>query len=90
MNDESNEENDHHMDINHIDVPVSDAKYAAGLQFQEALIGSVLISQSKNNNSSRNPSSEPQPDPKFATKTGQSSQSFREICVERKEMIKCS
>ncbi|XP_050235260.1 E3 ubiquitin-protein ligase RSL1-like [Mercurialis annua] len=71
--DESDEENEHH-DVETDSFQVSDAKYAEKLQFQEALMGCVIISQIKSNK----PSTE-------SPVTGQSSQSFCEICAERKE-----
>jgi len=70
--------------------PVSDAKYAEGLQFQEALMGSLITSQMANNGAS---SSSPtiqasppahNPEPEEATReAGESSHSFCNICVER-------
>ncbi|EEF49282.1 E3 ubiquitin-protein ligase RSL1 [Ricinus communis] len=92
--DESDEEAQHDETF-----PISDAKYAEALQFQEALMGSVMISQMKNSITTAtiintckisNPSSllmiEPPPVvPNSPTETGQSSQIFCEICVEKKE-----
>jgi E3 ubiquitin-protein ligase RNF144 len=76
-------------------LPVSDAKYAEGLQFQEALMGSLIASQMANSGASSSSSSLPtiqasplahSPEPEEATKeAGESSHSFCNICVERKD-----
>jgi len=58
-------------------LPVSDAKYAEGLQFQEALMGSLIASQMANSGASSSSSSLPtiqasplahSPEPEEATK----------------------
>lgn len=64
--------------------PVSDAKYAEELQFQEALMGCVIISQMEKNNPSSVLMIEAAPEPNNL-EAGQSSYSFCDICVERKE-----
>ncbi|XP_050238051.1 E3 ubiquitin-protein ligase RSL1-like [Mercurialis annua] len=66
--------------------PVSDAEYAEGLQFQEALMESVIISQIKNNSYPPLPAAHTHNlSGKKSIEIGQSSQSFCEICAERKE-----
>jgi E3 ubiquitin-protein ligase RNF144 len=72
--------------------PVSDAKYAEGLQLQEGLMGDLITSQIANNGaSSSSPTIQasfpaPNPEPEEATEeAGQSSHCFCDICVERKD-----
>ncbi|CAK7336379.1 unnamed protein product [Dovyalis caffra] len=74
---------------------VSDAKYAEGLQFQEALMGSVIISQMKNIGPAPmmiegtqvvlRISDQPTSMEIIDVEAGESSLSFCEICAERKE-----
>ena len=77
-------------------LPVSDEKYAEELQFQEALMGSVITSKLANNGaltllpllSSPTPTIQaifPTPEPEPAKEAGESSYSFCEICVDRKD-----
>ncbi|KAL5823507.1 hypothetical protein ACOSQ4_021407 [Xanthoceras sorbifolium] len=91
--------NDHQQE----DFQVSDSKYAEELQFQEALMASIITSQSTNSCSTALSTSssqmittiqasllqpEPAAEPMVIITTGaepESSQSFCEICVERKE-----
>ncbi|CAK9146282.1 unnamed protein product [Ilex paraguariensis] len=76
--------------------PISDSKYAEELQFQEAIMASLISSQNSNNSSSNSlvPSSSStilpiamaNPEPMgVAKEVCESSQSFCEICAERKE-----
>jgi E3 ubiquitin-protein ligase RNF144 len=67
---------------------VSDAKYAEGLQFQEALMGDIITSQMASSSSSSSPTiqaliSPPTPNPEAGESS--SSSSFCDICVERKD-----
>ncbi|KAF9686299.1 hypothetical protein SADUNF_Sadunf03G0144400 [Salix dunnii] len=74
---------------------VSDDMYAEELQFQEVLMGSVIVSQMKNNDPSsmmiQGPpvllsiSDQPMHTEIIQSGAGESSLSFCEICVERKE-----
>ncbi|KAJ6694863.1 RBR FAMILY RING FINGER AND IBR DOMAIN-CONTAINING [Salix koriyanagi] len=74
---------------------VSDDMYAEELQFQEVLMGSVIVSQKKNNDPSSmmiqgtpvllSISDQPMHTEIIQSGAGESSLSFCEICVERKE-----
>ena len=74
---------------------VSDDRYAEELQFQEALMGSVIVSQMKNNGPSSmmvegtpvllRISDQPMQKEIIQSGAAESSLSFCEICVERKE-----
>lgn len=77
-------------------LPVSDEKYAEELQFQEALMGSVITAKLANNGaltllplmSSPTPTIQvifPTPEPEPAKEAGESSYSFCEICADRKD-----
>ncbi|KAL0012392.1 hypothetical protein SO802_007500 [Lithocarpus litseifolius] len=77
-------------------LPVSDEKYAEESQFQEALMGSLITSKLANNEaltllpllSSPTPTIQEillTQEPKPAKEAGESSYSFCEICVERKD-----
>jgi len=73
--------------------PVSDAKYAEGLQLQEVLMSYLITSQMANKGASSSaptiqatPPAPNDPEPEAATKeAGESSNSFCDICVERKD-----
>ncbi|KAL3599548.1 hypothetical protein D5086_007466 [Populus alba] len=77
---------------------VSDDRYAEELQFQEALMGSVIVSQMKNNGPSSmmvegtpvllRISDQPMQKEIIQSGAAESSLSFCEICVERKESDK--
>ncbi|XP_065868882.1 E3 ubiquitin-protein ligase RSL1-like [Euphorbia lathyris] len=86
--DEENEQQE--QPNNGAEFQVSDAKYAYGLQFQEALMGSVIISQlNKTSISSSILVLEPPLIPTLKSievlESGESSKAFCEICAERKE-----
>ncbi|KAJ9178878.1 hypothetical protein P3X46_010725 [Hevea brasiliensis] len=63
---------------------VSDAKCTEDMQFKEALMGRVIISQMKKNNPTSDLMIEAPPEPNHQ-EVGQSSHSFCDICVESKE-----
>lgn len=67
--------------------PISDEKYAQELQFQEALMSSVLYSTTKSESPGVEQEENLSPTKKFKAKekeTGQSSQSFCTICMDGK------
>uniref|UniRef100_A0A5B7BRQ3 RBR-type E3 ubiquitin transferase n=1 Tax=Davidia involucrata TaxID=16924 RepID=A0A5B7BRQ3_DAVIN len=66
-------------------VTISDAEYAEELQFQEALMGSMITSQMSNNPPPSSSTSNPEVPMEVATEAGKSSFSICEICVEDKE-----
>ncbi|XP_059456527.1 E3 ubiquitin-protein ligase RSL1-like [Corylus avellana] len=72
-------------------LPVSDAKYAEGLQFQEGVMSDLITSQMANTGASSSPTIQaihptPNPEHEEATKeAGESSHCFCDICVERKD-----
>lgn len=65
---------------------VDDERYVEELQLQEALMSATQIKNPDSISSSSMPQPQPQPRRKdFTHQSGESSQSFCEICVERKE-----
>ncbi|XP_059640288.1 E3 ubiquitin-protein ligase RSL1-like [Cornus florida] len=79
---------DHENEENQI-FPISDAKYAEELQFQETVMASLITAQMSNNPvpliTLESSSSNPEKPIEIAEEVGESSHSFCEICVEKKE-----
>ncbi|XP_059456529.1 E3 ubiquitin-protein ligase RSL1-like isoform X2 [Corylus avellana] len=68
---------------------VSDAKYAEGLQLQEALMVDIITSQMANTGASSSPTTQaispPTANPEAGESSSSSTSSFCDICVERKD-----